>query len=153
MFYHRVDLSICLRGLLPSSSAFFKMLLRTSCHAQFDISSHFLEIVLLKSTSGSPWMLLATLHIDVGDKLFEHVWETACTLLWGERTDSVELRALATCSTFSFLLQKSNLILSWRCFCTCSVEDSTAILSKCSTALFSISVLYSCSNFLLLRLL
>ena len=77
--------------------AFFTMLLRTSRRAQFDILSRFLEIVLLKSTSLSPWMLLATLRLDVGDKLFEHVWETACTLFWGERTDSVELRALATC--------------------------------------------------------
>ena len=80
-------------------------------------------------------MLLATLHLDVGDKLFEHVWKTACTLPWGERTDSVKLRAFATCSTFCFLLWKSNLILSWGCFCTCSVGDGTAITWGSSTAL------------------
>ena len=115
--------------------AFFAILLRTSPHAKFDILSHFLEIILLKSTSRSPWMLLATLHLDVSYKLFEHVWETACTLLWGERTGSVELKALATCSTFCFLLQKSNLILSWQCFWTHSVDDGTAIPSRSSTTL------------------
>ena len=118
--------------LPPASST---MLLRTSGRAQFDILSRFLGIVLLKSTSGSPWTLLATLHLDVGDKLFEYVWETVCTLLWSERTDSVELRALATCSTFCFLLRKSNLILSWRCFRTRSVDDGTAIPSGSSAVL------------------
>ena len=66
----------------------------------------------------------------------EHVWEGTWTLLWGDRTDrTVELRALATCSTFCFLLWKSNLILSWQCFQTCSVDDGTAIPSRSSTAL------------------
>ena len=111
------------------------MLLRTNRRAQFNILSHFLEIVLLKSTSRSPWMLRAILHLDVFDKLFDHVWETACTLLWGERTDSVKLRDLATCSTFCFLLQKSNLVLSWQWFRTCSADDGTAIPSGSSKAL------------------
>ena len=96
MFYHRVDvffwcvfqrfptdLSICLPGLLPTSSCFFfTMLLRTSCHAQFNILSCFLEIVLLKSTSGSPWILLATLHLDVDDKIKLETMNNKVPKIW-----------------------------------------------------------------------
>ena len=148
VFYHGVDvffwcvfqrfltdLSICLPGLLPTASCFFHNASenKSPCTVWYFIT--FFRNCIIRSTSGSPWMLLATFCLDVGDELFKHVWERAYTLIWGGRTDSVKLSVLATCSTFCFLLQLSNLILSWRCFCIRFVDDGTAIPSGSSTAL------------------
>ena len=75
-------------------------------------------------------------ELDVGDKLFKHVWERACTWHLTLRWQNWQCSSESLSNMFNhFLLQKSNLILSWWCFCTHSVDDGTAISSGSSTAL------------------